>query len=185
MQRLSARRRGKLNLAVIQIQLKSCHLEEMSLFYFTKFDRFAVWDTVIILDDLLLLSDNVCKIVSLQTLMLVFVFKSEKIDIFNLFGSFLIVIWILWNSGCCWSCSCALWDKDRHFDSFSFCRSKNRRLTPADLSHKVKTVLAFWMKTQPESIKKLRMDTRLPLVIGYLDVPFKSNCMFLDRFWTP
>ena len=93
MQRLSGRRRGKLNLAVIQIQLKRCHLEEMSLFYFTKFDRFAVWATVIILDDLLLLSDNVCKIFSLQTLSwsdvgLCVQIQEEDRDIFNLFGSF-------------------------------------------------------------------------------------------------
>ena len=68
MQRLSERRRGKLNLAVIQIRLKRCNLEEMSLFSFTKFDRFVVKATVIILDDLLLLSDNFCKNFSLQTL---------------------------------------------------------------------------------------------------------------------
>ena len=79
-----------MNLAVIQIRLKRCNLEEMSLFSFTKFDRFVVKATVIILDDLLLLSDNVCKISASRLhrgLMLVFESKSEKIDIFNLFGT--------------------------------------------------------------------------------------------------
>ena len=102
MQRLSGRRRGKLNLAVIQIQLKRCHLEEMSLFYFTKFDRFAVWATVIILDDLLLLSDNVCKIFSLQTLSWFDVGLCVQIKEEDRYIQF---VWIIWSL---YSCKCSL-----------------------------------------------------------------------------